>query len=54
MKTFATRVTTQTIKKDLSITKLNPVNEAIKNAIDAEAKNINIYVKTNTSNNKFL
>ena len=41
---FATKVTTKTIKTDISIARLNPINEAIKNAIDAKAENINIYL----------
>lgn len=44
MHSFATKVTTKTIKTDASIAKLNPINEAIKNAIDAKAENINIYL----------
>lgn len=44
LSSFATKVTTKTIKMDASIAKLNPINEAIKNAIDAKAENINIYL----------
>lgn len=44
MHSFATKVTTKTIRTDASIAKLNPINEAIKNAIDAKAENINIYL----------
>ncbi|MDE7197034.1 MAG: ATP-binding protein, partial [Helicobacter sp.] len=46
---FATKVTPKTIKQDSAIARLNPIGEAIKNAIDAGAKNINIYLNIHPS-----
>ncbi|WP_300764881.1 ATP-binding protein [Helicobacter sp. UBA3407] len=46
---FATKVTSKTIKQDSAIARLNPIGEAIKNAIDAGAKNINIYLNIHPS-----
>ncbi len=46
---FATKVTPKTIKKDSAIARLNPIGEAIKNAIDSGAKNINIYLNMRPS-----
>lgn len=42
---FATKVTAKTVKGDSSIARLIPLNEAIKNAIDANAKNIFVYIE---------
>lgn len=50
---FATRVTAKTVKGDSSIARLIPLNEAVKNAIDANAKNIFIYIK-NCENDKII
>lgn len=51
---FSTIVTTGTIKSDAAILRLNPINEAIKNAIDAKATNIDIYFEEcKRSNNLF-
>lgn len=50
---FATRVTAKTVKGDSSIARLIPLNEAVKNAIDANAKNIFIYIE-NCENDKII
>ncbi|HEC1568994.1 TPA: ATP-binding protein, partial [Campylobacter upsaliensis] len=42
MKSFNTIVTTKTIKSDSGVMRLNPISEAIKNAIDAKATHIDI------------
>lgn len=47
MSIFSSKVTIRTIKQDASIARLDPIAEAIKNAIDNKAKNIKIFLEHN-------
>ncbi|MWV62450.1 hypothetical protein DCO58_04155 [Helicobacter saguini] len=51
---FSTKVTAKTIKKDSAIARLNPISEAIKNAIDAKASEINIYIYAHNTNRDLI
>lgn len=53
MKSFNTIVTVKTIKSDSTIMRLNPISEAIKNAIDAKATRIDICFEE-CEGNKFI
>ncbi|EAM0774486.1 hypothetical protein D3558_08750, partial [Campylobacter jejuni] len=53
MKSFNTIVTVKTIKSDSTIMRLNPISEAIKNAIDAKATRIDICFEECEGNSLF-